>query len=263
MAETRSRGQDRLALVTGGAGGIGQRIVERLASDGYRVTVADIVGDDREAVARAHGAVAFVGGDLRDPAQAREAIEIASNRGQLSGLVNCVGISPKKDGRKRPLNEIELSEWNEVLAVNLTLPFLVIREAWDSLADDEAGIVNITSIAGKLGTSGPEDTTYGPQYPAGAHYAASKAALRNLTISVARELAPRGIRCNSVSPGHISGGMGGTTDPGLNRAIAAQVPLGHSGSPEDIAGAVSFLLSTDARYITGESLDVDGGWVPD
>lgn len=128
---------------------------------------------------------------------------------------------------------------------------------------DGASIVNIVSITAKTGSSGPEDSGYPPYSPSGAHYAASKAGLRNLTQSVSRELAPLGIRCNGVSPGYVGLGMGGTTAGELNDVMVRQIPIGRSATPDDIAAVVSFLISREAAYITGEVVDVDGGWYPD
>jgi NAD(P)-dependent dehydrogenase (short-subunit alcohol dehydrogenase family) len=249
------------ALVVGGAGGIGRAIVTHLVARGYDVTVADLPGEASEEIASAAGAVRFVGVDVSTEAGARDAVQAAAAGGRLHALVNSQGISPKKDGRKRPFYEIELAEWDRVLAVNLTGPFLLAKAAYDVLArDHQASIVNIVSITGKVAASGPENTPYPPFTPAGAHYAASKAALANLTASLARELAPEGIRCNGISPGLVGTAMGGSIDDATKRKMVSQIPLGEPATPDDIAAVVDFLLSKPARYITGETTDVDGGW---
>jgi NAD(P)-dependent dehydrogenase (short-subunit alcohol dehydrogenase family) len=174
------------------------------------------------------------------------------------------GISPKKDGRKRPFHEIDLAEWDQVLATNLTGPFLLAKAAYPRLArDGHAALLNIVSITAKVAASGPEGAPYAPFTPAGAHYAASKAALHNLTISLARELAPEGIRCNGVSPGLVGRAMGGSIDEATQRKMVDQIPLGRAATPEELATVVVFLLSEEARYITGEVVDVDGGWSGD
>lgn len=252
------------ALVTGGAGGIGRWIVTKLVEDGYRVTIAD-ADEARNAEAReVTGAADAVTLDLTDEVGAVAAVEAARDGGDLHALVNCLGISPKADGRKRPFYDIGLKEWNRVMEVNLTAPFLVTKAAYPHLSrGDGAAIVNILSIMAKSGASGPEGTTFGPFSPSGAHYGASKAGLTNLTISVARELAPLGIRCNGVAPGFVGQGMKGSTDTGLSDRIVAQIPLGRSATEDEVAEVVRFLYSSKSSYLTGEVIDVDGGWLPD
>lgn len=251
-------------LVVGGAGGIGRWIVERMVRAGYEVTIADINPQQSAEVAQRTGAIRWVTADITTELGAQRAVAVARDGGELHAVVNSGGISPKKEGKKRPFHEIELDEWNRVLAVNLTGPFLVMREAYPHLArHDNASIVNLVSIMGKAGTSGPDGTRYGLLSPSGAHYAASKAALANLIASASRELAPLGIRCNGVSPGYVGSGMGGSTAEDVNRAIIPQIPLGRAAEPDEVAGVVAFLLGRDAGYITGEVIDIDGGWMPD
>ena len=250
-------------LVAGGAGGIGRHIVARMVTAGYEVTVADVDAARAEQVRRETGAARVWVGDLATEDGAREAVAAARDSEVLHALVIASGISPKKNGRKRPFFEITLAEWNQVVSVNLTGPFLLCKAAYPHLArDGRAAIVAIVSIMAKLGASGP-DEAYPPYSPAGAHYAAAKAALRNLVYSMSRELAPLGIRCNGVSPGHVGTGMGGTTAGDLGRAVLTQIPLGRTARPEEIADVVDYLLGDRSTYITGEIVDVDGGWCPD
>ena len=249
------------ALVTGGAGHIGSAIAARLAVGGYAVTVADLA-DPAPALAGVIDRQLAV--DVASEQGAREAVQSAAGTGGLDVLVNCLGVSPKKDGRKRPIAEITLDEWQRVFAINVTACFLTMREAMPLLRRHaNASIVNIVSAVAKLGTAGPEGASYGPAHPAGAHYCASKAALANLTVSGARELAVDGIRCNGVAPGYIGSGMGGTTDETVGRRLVGQLPLGRAGTADEVAAVVGFLVSPDASYLTGEIIDVDGGWVPD
>lgn len=249
------------ALVTGGAGHIGAAITARLAVDGYEVTVADLAEPKpgQTGVVDSHLAV-----DVSTEQGARKAVCAAAGAEGLDVLVNCLGVSPKKNGRKRPLEEITLEEWQRVFTVNVTACFLTMREASRLLRRHaNACIVNVVSSVAKLGTAGPEGSTYGPGHPAAAHYCASKAALANLTVSGARELADHGIRCNGVAPGYIGSGMGGSTDATVERRLIGQIPLGRSGTGDEVAAVVGFLVSPDASYLTGEIIDVDGGWVPD
>jgi NAD(P)-dependent dehydrogenase (short-subunit alcohol dehydrogenase family) len=249
------------ALVTGGAGHIGAAIAVRLAAGGYAVTVADPAEPAPElaGVVDRHLAV-----DVASEPGARGAVRAAAGTGGLDVLVNCLGVSPKQDGRKRPLGEITLVEWQRVFAVNATACFLTMREAMPLLRRHaNASIVNVVSAVAKLGAAGPEGASYGPAHPSGAHYCASKAALANLTVSGARELAEHGIRCNGVAPGYIGSGMGGTIDATVERRLVGQVPLGRPGTAGEVAAVVGFLVSPEASYLTGEIIDVDGGWAPD
>jgi NAD(P)-dependent dehydrogenase (short-subunit alcohol dehydrogenase family) len=249
------------ALVTGGAGHIGAAIAARLAAGGYTVTVADPAEPAPELAGMIDRQLAV---DVASEQGARDAVRVAAGTDGLDVLVNCLGVSPKKDGRKRPLAEITLAEWQLVFAVNLTACFLTMREAMPLLRRHaNASIVNVVSAVAKLGTAGPEGTSYGPAHPSGAHYCASKAALANLTVSGARELAEHGVRCNGVAPGYIGSGMGGTIDATIERRLLGQVPLSRSGTADEVAAVVGFLVGPEASYLTGEIIDVDGGWVPD
>lgn len=250
-------------LVAGGAGGIGKAIVAGMVKAGYEVTIADI-SPRTEEIAAELGAVRGIVGDVGTIAGAEGAVEAASADGELHALVNTQGISPKKGGEKRPFFEIDLDEWEDVMRTNLTGPFLLMKAAYKRLAGDGSGaIVNIISITAKTGASGPRDATFPPFSPSAAHYAASKAALKNLTMSVSREMAPLAVRCNGVSPGYVGTGMGGTTSPELDAMMRPQIPLGRSATVDDVAEVVLFLLSQKSGYVTGEIIDVDGGWYPD
>lgn len=249
------------ALVTGGGGMIGRAVAARLVADGYAVTLADADAARLAQAREESGAAATVQADLATEDGAAAAIA-ATGTGGLDVLVCCQGISPKLDGGRPPLDAITLEEWNRVLAVNLTSVFLLVKAAWPRFTDGVASIVSISSIVAKVGSGAPDGTRFGPLLQSGAHYGVSKAALANLTWSIAREGAPRGIRCNAVSPGFVAAGMGG--DPEALRAIVErQVPLGRTARPQEIADAVAFLVSPAAAYITGEILDVDGGFMPD
>ncbi len=254
----------RTAIVTGGAGGIGRTISRRLAAEGYAVVVADI---DQAAADQAAASLPEIdgadhrgfAGDLTDSGVNRALAGVAAETGQISVLVNAVGISPKRNGRKIPFFELTDEEWNQVMAVNASAPFFLIREAFRYMpTDGSASIVNLLSITAKLGTGGPSDASFGPFLPSSVAYGASKAALQNLTASLSHELAGRRIRVNGIAPGFVQTPMMG--DVPVDERLLGQVPMRRFAKPEEIADAVAFLISDKASYITGISLDINGGW---
>lgn len=256
----------RSAIVTGGAGGIGSAICHRLAEAGYAVVVADasadaavrVVGELPAVDGAPHRAIA---GDLVTAAANRRAVEAAVSAAPIGAIVNAVGISPKDGGRKRAFFDISEAEWDAVIDVNLKAPFMLIREAHDHLPTDcTASIVNLLSIVAWMGTGGPADAPFGPTLPSSAAYAASKGGLRMLTASLARELAPRGVRVNGVAPGFVATPMMASVPSDDVNQLSAQVPLGRFATAEEVADAVAFLVSDSASYITGESIAVNGGW---
>ena len=244
-------GPQRSAIVTGGAGGMGSLTCERLAELGYSVVVADSNGEGAQRVAAGLATVTpaqqhrGIGADLTTVDAARTAASAAKELGTLSVLVNAIGISPKKDGRKKPFFDISAEEWDRVMAVNLKAPFLIIRESYEAMpTDGTASIVNVLSITSKIGTGGLPDDTFPPFTPSSAVYGASKGALQNLTASLARELSSRQIRVNGVAPGHTATPM--TAQVRIEDQLVSQVPLGRPGRPEEIADAIEFLISDKA-----------------
>ncbi|MBG6238449.1 NAD(P)-dependent dehydrogenase (short-subunit alcohol dehydrogenase family) [Mycetocola sp. CAN_C7] len=257
----------RSAIVSGGGGGIGSVVAHRLAELGYVVVVADANSEAAERVASAlpvidRGAHAAVSGDLTDVDVNRKAARAAAAMAPIGVLVNAVGISPKDNGRKRPFFDVSEDEWDTVMAVNVKAPFLLIKEAYEHMAQDgSASIVNILSITSKLGSGGLPGDVFPPFLPSSVAYGASKAALQNLTASLSRELSSRRIRVNGVAPGFVATAMTGGMPDAETIQMTTQVPMGRFGQPHEVTDAIEFLISDKASYITGTSLDVNGGWL--
>ena len=251
--------KDKVALVTGGAQGIGRAIVDSLSANGAAVAILDL---DREVTQHAAseltaaGRRAFaVAGDVAD----REAILAARHAierelGPISILVNNAGINTSKE--RRPIHEYAEEDWHRILRVDLTGVYVVSKAIVPGMVERRAGrIVNIASVAGLV-----------PLRLQSA-YCAAKAGVVNLTRSMALELGPQGILTNCVAPGSILtrgtralfyGTTGEQTE--IAKSLLSHVPLGRPGTPEEIAAAVTFLVAPEASYVNGAVLTVDGGW---
>jgi 3-oxoacyl-[acyl-carrier protein] reductase len=227
-------------LVTGGSRGIGRAIVLELAKAGAEVIACYHSGDDEaEAVAKEAGARA-VQADVSDPDAARKLVEEA---GDLDILVNNAGLT--RDGL---LARMPDADWRAVIETNLSSVFYTCRAAVRGMMKKRAGsIVNISSIVGSHGNFGQSN------------YGASKAGIIGFTKSLARELGSRNVRANVVAPGYVNTRLTGVLPEEARGAMLANTPLGRLGEPEDVAGAVRFLCSDEAAFITGEVLLVDGG----
>jgi len=237
----------RNAIVTGSTRGIGRAIAESLAAAGARVAV---VGRDQ---ARAAEAAAAIGNnargfaaDVSDPASVVALIEAVEKEfGQVDILVNNAGLT-----RDNILFRLKDDDWDQVLDANLRGAFVAIRAAARGMIKRRWGrIINIASVVGITGNKGQ------------ANYAASKAGLIGLTKSVAKELGSRNVLVNAVAPGFIETDMTAAMTPEARAGLAGQIPLERLGTPQDIAGVVTFLASEQAAYITGQVLVVDGGMV--
>jgi 3-oxoacyl-[acyl-carrier protein] reductase len=226
--------------VTGGSRGIGRAIVLELARAGASVTVGYQSGaEEAEAVAQEAGGRA-VQADVSDPDQARALVEEA---GDLDLLVNNAGVT--RDGL---LARMPDADWRDVLETNLSSVFYTSRAVARGMMKRRSGsIVNVSSIVGVRGNWG--QTNYG----------ASKAGIIGFTKSLARELGSRNVRANVVAPGYVHTRLTDVLPEDAQQAMLANTPLGRLGEPEDIAGAVRFLCSDEAAFITGEVLLVDGG----
>ena len=237
---------NKVALVTGGSRGIGREICRVLAREGWHVAVnynnsavaAQTLADEINGIA--------VGGDVASPA-AVEAIftEIRAELGEVSLLVNNAGI-----GEYGLFTDLSFERWNELIGTNLTGAFNCCKAAIPAMVRDKSGcIINIASMWGEVGAS------------CEAAYSVTKAGLIGMTKALAKELGPSGIRVNAVSPGCIETDMMARFSPAEREALADETPLGVIGQPSDAAEAVAFLASEKARFITGQVLGVNGGFV--
>jgi 3-oxoacyl-[acyl-carrier protein] reductase len=243
----------RSVLVTGGASGIGLAIARGFVARGHRVLLADISDKVRAVADSIANADAPVHGHQADMAQERDVLGTARKAMELFGgcdiLVNCAGVSMKRDGKPIPPVEVRTEDWDRVLRINLSAPFLLSRELIPGMRERRFGrIVNIASRAGRTFVA-----------PAGVDYAASKAGLIGLTRHLAGTYAPDGITVNCIAPGRIETALSSLSSPEIIAAAAKAIPVGRLGNTDEVAAAAVFLASDEASYITGVCLDVNGG----
>jgi 3-oxoacyl-[acyl-carrier protein] reductase len=232
--------EGKTALVTGASRGIGRAIAEELARGGASVVLGYRSGvDEAEELAAAIGAVS-IRADVSSPEDARRLVEEA---GDVDVLVNNAGVT--RDGLLARMSD---EDWRTVIETNLSSIFYTCRAVCRPMMRKRAGaIVNVSSIVGVHGNPGQTN------------YAASKAGIIGFTKSLARELGNRGVRANVVAPGYVTTRLTDVLPEEARAAMLANTPLGRLGDPEDVAGAVRFLCSDEAAFITGEVLLVDGG----
>ena len=232
--------EGRVALVTGASRGIGRAIAAELARAGASVVVGYRSGpEEAEALAKEIGGRAL----QADVSVAEEAARLVEDAGDLDILVNNAGLT--RDGLLMRMSD---EDWKTVIDTNLAGTFYTCRAAARGMMKKRSGsIVNLTSVVGIHGNPGQTN------------YAASKAGIIGFTKSLARELASRGVRANAIAPGYIQTALTDVLPEEVQQAILANTPLARLGTPEDVAGAVRFLCSDEASFITGEVLLVDGG----
>ena len=241
----------RVALVTGGASGIGKAIVRSLCNDGFSVAV---IYNRSEAQAQALASELSAEGsnimifkaDVSDACEVRNAVaQINKELGTPYLLVNNSGIAQQK-----LFTDITDEDWHNMIDVNLSGAFYMCREALPFMIHEKSGrIINISSMWGQVGAS------------CEVHYSASKAGLIGLTKALAQEVAPSGITVNCVAPGAVDTRMMASFSDEDKSALCEEIPVGRLGKAEEIAAAVSFLASDNAAYITGQILGVNGGMV--
>ncbi len=240
--------KDQIAIITGGARGIGREIALCFAKAGADVVLFDVNAELLEATVkelrafghRAEGLVV----DVTSSAQVDEAVAKALDKmGRIDILINNAGIT--KDGL---IIRMDDAQWDRVLTINLKGTFLCTRAVAKLMMKQRRGkIVNIASIVGIIGNAGQ------------ANYSASKAGVIGLTKSTAKELAGRGVVCNAIAPGFIKTDMTDALPEQAKQKLLDAIPMGTLGEPKDVAEAALFLVSEAARYITGHVLVVDGG----
>jgi 3-oxoacyl-[acyl-carrier protein] reductase len=242
--ETFASLEGKVALVTGGSRGIGAAISRGLAEAGARVAVNYRGGQEAaESIAGEIDGLA-VQADVSNPDEAKELIErVESELGDIDALVNNAGVT-----RDTLIARMTDEDWETVIDTNLRGTFNTARAVSRKMLRRRAGsIVNLSSVVGVHGNPGQ------------ANYAASKAGIIGLTKALARELGSRGVRVNAIAPGYIATELTDVLTEEQRGLILQNTPLGRLGEPEDVAGAVRFLCSDEAAFITGEVLLVDGG----
>jgi 3-oxoacyl-[acyl-carrier protein] reductase len=245
---------DKVAIVTGGASGIGAATVRSLLSKGARVVAADTnvaaLKGMEDTLKDFKGSFQPLKANVASEEDVKRMVEKSVSRfGGIDMLVNNAGISPKHEGKKRNLWEMDVSEWDQVMAVNIRGVFLCCHAAVPKMIERGGGaIVNLSSLAAKVGSA-----------ITGSHYVISKAGVVGLTKILAREVAEYGIRVNAVAPGRIDTPMIWDVPPEVNERYKETIPLKRLGLPEDVSDGIVFLLSDRASYITGQVLDINGG----
>jgi acetoacetyl-CoA reductase len=238
----------RVALVTGGTGGIGSAICKRLARNGHRVATnyrsEERAREWQAALAREGIEVAIVPGDVADPESSQQMVAAVREKlGPIDILINNAGIT-----RDTTFHKMTALQWQEVIATNLNSCFNVTRPVIEEMRARKWGrIVQISSINGQKGQYGQ------------ANYAASKAGMHGFTISLAQENAKFGITVNTISPGYVGTEMVMAVPEEVRAKIVAQIPTGRLGDPDEIAFAVQFFLAEEAAWITGANLAINGG----
>ena len=245
--------EGKVAIVTGGASGIGKAIADRLADRGYTVVVCDINEEKGRALEKVSnkvkGTYVFKYCNVGEEEDIRRVVEeVEREYGGISVLVNNAGIIRRRKGE-----EIKISDWDDVFKINTRGAFIFCKYVSEVMKKQKSGrIINISSVASKMGdiTSAPG---YGP----------SKAAVNGLTKNFCPELAPYNITVNAVAPHAIETEMSAEWSEEMRQKIISEIPLKRLGQPSEVAAVVEFLVSDEAGFITGEIIDVNGGFLMD
>jgi len=240
----------RVALVTGGIGGIGSEICTRLAQDGCTVIANHIPQETAQAETWKAERIAaglkvdIISGDVSSfEDSARMIAEIVAKHGPIEVLVNCAGIT-----RDTTFKKMTAVQWQAVINVNLNSVFNVTRQVWDGMLERGYGrVVNISSVNGQRGQFGQTN------------YSAAKAGMHGFTMALAQEGAAKGITVNTVSPGYVDTPMTLAMDEGVRNKIIGGIPMRRMAQPAEIASAVAFLVADANGYVTGANIPVNGG----
>jgi len=249
------KSSERIAVVTGAGAGIGLAVAERFCETGLRTILVgrspNVLDAARSIQERRKGAAEGFLADLGHEAEIDRFMDAIRERyGRVDVLVNNAGIHPKKEGGGKPLTEeISPAQWAEVLAINLTAPFLLCRAVLPMMKELRWGrIVNVSSRGGRMASP-----------VVAAHYASSKAGMIGLTRVVALEAASSNITVNCVAPGPVTSSMSMETSAAMRETLTKSIPVGRYGEPHEVAAVVAFLVSDAAAFMTGAILDVNGG----
>jgi len=249
-----SSNDERLAIVTGAAGGIGYGIAQELGRAGFEVALVDVqqqmldtaVETLRKEGVRASGACI----DLADDQEiARLPLLLGERFERTAVLVNNAGISPKHAGKKLDTVDIPLGEWEKVLKVNITAPFRLCQLVLPVMMRRQWGrIINISSKGGRS-----------PGGVAGVHYVTTKSGMLGFTRSIAKDYARYGITANAIAPGRIESPMTSGSSGDVQARMVDSIPVGRIGRPREVGALAAYLASEDAGFITGATLDINGG----
>jgi acetoacetyl-CoA reductase len=240
----------KVALVTGGVGGIGTAICQRLAKDGFRVVAsyyppladeANTWQQERTAEGLEIGIIAGDVSSVQD--SARMVAEIEEQYGPVQILVNCAGVT-----RDRTFRKLAVEDWEAVINTNLNSVFYVTKPVWAKMLELGFGrVINISSVNGQRGQFGQ------------ANYSAAKAGMHGFTMALAQEGAAKGVTVNTVSPGYTETPMTLAMDDGVREKIISGIPMKRMGRPEEIAAVIAFLAAEENGYVTGANIPVNGG----
>ena len=240
----------RLAVVTGGTGGIGRAICLRLAREGHEVVATCHPSEKQAALEWSEEAktsgfqIGIVAGDVSSAEESEAMMNgIEAQFGQVDVLVNCAGIT-----RDSMFKRMTAEMWDAVIDTNLSSVFYVTKPVWTGMLERGYGrVINISSLNGQRGQFGQ------------ANYSAAKAGMHGFTMALAQEGAPKGVTVNTISPGYVKTAMTDAIRDDIREAIIAGVPMKRMALPEEIASAVAFLAADDQAYITGANIPVNGG----
>lgn len=238
--------QNRIAVVSGGMGGIGTAICQRLATEGATVVALAHTSEEGNVAdwQAQNGDFAVLCGDVADQADAARMMNaVVEKHGRVDIVVNCAGIT-----RDTTFKKMTGEQWKAVIDVNLSSVYNVTQPVWEGMLNNGFGrVINISSVNGQRGQFGQ------------ANYSAAKAGMHGFSMALAYEGATKGVTANTVSPGYIETAMTAAMRDDVREAIVGGIPMRRMGTPEEIASAVAFLAADEATYITGANLPVNGG----